>query len=84
MLEEKTVREAVQELGKDGKEFHTTELATKLTERLGAKVTTGLARYWITQMVLKGVLDRREISSRLHVYRLRTGADLPASITVRH
>lgn len=83
MLEEKTVREVVQELGRNGEKFHTTELAVKLSERLGTNVTTGLARYWTTQMVLKGVLERIAISTRLHVYKIRTAADLSSSFNLR-
>lgn len=83
LVTEETVLKALEDLAKPGIEFHSVELAQKLTEELGANIQTDVARYWANQMCLKGVLERKKISKKLYVYHLRSGKDLPASMTIQ-
>jgi hypothetical protein len=83
LVSQETVLRALKVLTKTGREFHTTELAERLSDELGVPVESDVARYWANQMVLKGVLDRRQISARLYVYRKKKGVNLPSSITLR-
>lgn len=73
---------ALTNLTKGGREFHTTELAAELGNQIGVEVESDVARYWANQLVLKGVLERRKINTRLYVYRKRKGVNLSASITI--
>jgi len=83
LVSEETVVKVLVDLTRGGREFHTTELATRLSEELGMPVQSDVARYWANQLCLKGFLERRQISSRLFVYHKRKGVDLSASVTIR-
>jgi len=83
LVPEETVVKVLADLTKGGREFHTAELATRLSDEVGMPIQSDVARYWANQMVLRGMLERRQISSRLFVYHKRKGVDLSASVTVR-
>lgn len=83
LVSEESVIKALEDLTMRGEEFHTTELAQKLSEDLGVPVESDVARYWANQMVLKGVLERRQISARLYVYHRKRGVSMPSSVTIQ-
>lgn len=83
MVTQQIVLQAIRELTEDRKDFHTRELAEALSNHLGVTIKTDVARYWANQLVLKKFLERRDISPRLHTYRIKEDEDLPSSVTVR-
>lgn len=85
IITEEVVIGIIDELTEGGREFHTTELATALSNHFGAGIDSGVSRYWANQIVLKGILMRRQISRRLFVYckRRSESANLSGSVTVK-
>jgi len=83
IVTEEMAVEAIAELTRDNREFHTAELAALLSKKAGSKVKSDSARFWANKYVLQGILERRQITTRFVLYRKRTGADLPSSVTIR-
>lgn len=83
LLNTDLVREVVNELIKEDREFHSTELAEALGKRIGMVIKVDTARYWANKFTLDGLLERRPINKKLRVYRRRKGIDLSSSLTVQ-
>jgi hypothetical protein len=83
MIPEQTVLEVLNELTRGNREFPVGEFRMELSEKTGIKIASDSARYWLEQYILKGFLDRREINSRLFLYRRRKGANLSSSVVVK-